>query len=217
MPPILPTFARFNGSFGLPLSDLIGIYEASIPASERKPAEAIRDMACRSDYRLVVATQDQTLLGFAAVFAPPDENFALLEYLAVDERFRGGGIGAGLFRAAVRTLEDDARAGPLLIEVEALEGDPAERARQERRRAFYRRLGCRRVAGLDYLLPLRAAAAPPPPVMHLFARVAANVPLSRADLERALGVIYPRVYGQHADDPRIAAMLAAVGDPVGLE
>jgi hypothetical protein len=32
-----------------------------------------------------------------------------------------------------------------------------------------------------------------------------------------LCAIYTRVYGQDADDPRIAAMLAPVGDPVRLE
>jgi hypothetical protein len=175
-------------------------------------------MARRPDYRLIVATHEQTVLGFAAVFAPPDEAFALLEYLAVDERFRGGGVGGGLFRAAVETLAGEGRGGPLLLEVEAPVGDDATgRAQQERRRAFYRRLGCRQVAGLDYLLPLRTASTAPPP-MHLFAHVTAPaVSLSRADLERALRVIYSRVYGQDADDPRIAVMMAPVGDPVGFD
>jgi hypothetical protein len=175
-------------------------------------------MARRPDYRLIVATRGQTVLGFAAVFAPPDEAFALLEYLAVDERFRGGGIGSGLFRAAVDALAGEGCAGPLLIEVEAPVGDDAaERALQERRRTFYRRLGCRRIAGLEYVLPLRAVSGLPPP-MHLFAHVPApDVPLSRVTLERALRVIYSRVYGEDADDLRIAVMMAPVGDPVVLE
>jgi hypothetical protein len=175
-------------------------------------------MARRPDYRLIVATHEQTVLGFAAVFAPPDEAFALLEYLAVDERFRGGGVGAGLFRAAVDALAGEGRGGSLLLEVEAPVGDDATaRAQQERRRAFYRRLGCRQVAGLEYVLPLKSVADAPPPPMHLFAHVPTpESPLARADLERALRVIYSRAYGQDADDPRIAAMMAPVGDPVVL-
>jgi hypothetical protein len=54
--------------------------------------------------------------------------------------------------------------------------------------------------------------------MHLFAHLAApDLPPARADLERALRVIYTRVYAQDAADPRIAAMVAPLGDPVGLE
>src|SRR4051812_37522880 len=82
------------------LDEVCRIYDASIPASERKPIDAIRAMATRPDYRLIAALRDVAVLGFAALFAPPDETFALLEYLAVGEASRGGGIGASLFRAA---------------------------------------------------------------------------------------------------------------------
>jgi GNAT superfamily N-acetyltransferase len=174
-------------------------------------------MAYRPGYRLIVATYEQIVLGFAAVFAPPDEHFALLEYLAVDESARGRGIGAGLFRATVDALHGEGRARMLLVEVEAdvAAGDDAEREARRRRLAFYRRLGCRRIADLDYQLPLRTAGIPP--AMHLLVhRPPDDAPVPRADLARALRTVYADVYDQSPDDPRIAQMLARVADPVSL-
>lgn len=197
------------------------IYEASIPASERKPVEAIRAMARRPDYRLPTAVSDGRILGFASVFAPPGESFALLEYLAVDAAARGAGVGSGLFRAAVEaTGGGGAAAGArwMLLEVDAdVSDDAADLHERRRRQAFYRRLGCRRVAGMAYELPLHTSGGPPPP-MHLFVHgVPGGVTPSRADLGHALRVIYPQVYGQPAGDTRIDRMLAAVPDPVAFD
>jgi ribosomal protein S18 acetylase RimI-like enzyme len=196
------------------LDDVCRIYEASIPPSERKSTDALRTMATRSDYRLIAALRDGTVLGFAAVFAPPTEPFALLEYLAVDEPSRGGGIGAALFRAAAASLANPDTM--LLVEVEAESGNGAE-LEHRRRQAFYRRLGCRRITGLKYELPLRTAGEPP--AMELMVRppAAASWRLDRRTVELALRSVYVNVYAQPTDDPRIAHMLVTLADPVGLD
>jgi GNAT superfamily N-acetyltransferase len=200
---------------GAALDDACRIYEASIPASERKPVGAVRAMAADPDYQLIGALADRRLVGFAAVFAPRDEPFALLEYLAVDEGSRGGGVGARLFRAAVDAQPD--RYGALLVEVESEDGDAGGRALRRRRQTFYRRLGCRRVAGLAYELPLRTAGPPPP--MNLFVHSGGSPPrtLARAQLTRALRTTYARVYGQPATDPRIERMVGGLSDPVAFD
>jgi len=213
--PILPKFLDVNRASSGLLPAIAGIYEASIPASERKPVSAIWEMAGRPDYRLIAATVGQQVVGFAAVFAPPDDSFALLEYLAVDESARGRGMGAGLFRTAVDALNRETRPRSPLVEIEADVGDECDHDARRRRQAFYRRLGCRRIADLDYQLPLRTAGVPP--AMHLYIhRGASIVPLPRAQLARALRRIYADVYARSADDPRIAQMLARVSDPVSL-
>jgi GNAT superfamily N-acetyltransferase len=215
--PILPKVARINATAGDILDAVVRIYDASLPASERKPVEAIRDMADRPDYRLIAATDEAgRTIGFAAVFVPPNETFALLEYLAVDESVRGRGVGAALFAGVVDALHGESRDLSLLVEVDAdIEGAP-DRDLRVRRQAFYRRLGCRRIADLDYELPLRTGGLPPP--MHLFVhRRPDDPPRPRADLAHALRRIYADVYGQTPDDPRIQRMLARVTDPVALD
>ena len=182
------------------------IYVDSLPAGERKPTAWLRSLAYAADaggaapapsYRLLVAERDGDALGFAVLFIPPDPaDAALLEYLAVADRARGGGVGGQLFDAAVGLADR-----PVLVEVEAGDADA------DRRRAFYRRHGCRELLGLRYLLPLPAA-----PPMGLMVAGAAKV--RRADLTRWLATVYVGAYGQRPDDPRVAEMPASLSDPV---
>jgi GNAT superfamily N-acetyltransferase len=197
------------------LDEVCRIYEASIPASERKPVEAIRAMATRPDYRLIAAVREGVVLGFAALFAPPEESFALLEYMAVDEASRGGGIGADLFRAAVDAVSP--RNAMLLVEVEAEVGEGDDREQRRRRQAFYRRLGCRRVAGLAYELPLHVAGRPPAMELMVYPPAMADGRLDSRTVEAALHGIYEKVYDQPADDPRIPRMIAGLTDPILLD
>jgi GNAT superfamily N-acetyltransferase len=193
------------------LPGVCAIYEAAISTSERKPVDALAAMAGRGDYRIDVAKVGDDVAGFGVWFVPPDEPIALLEYLAVDEPFRGSGLGAALLR---RGLADAGRTTVVEVESECPEGEGAEHRR--RRIGFYRRLGCRRVLGLTYQLPLCAGGQPPP--MELFLnRHDSDTPLPRGVLARWLGVIYERVYGQAADDPRITEMMRGVDDPVRLD
>ena len=198
------TICRLELSETAAFSGIARIYEASISASERKPTGQLLDLCHRLDYRIDVATIQTTVAGFAVWFVPHDEPFALLEYLAVDQPFRSRGVGAALVRAEAQRA--------ILAEVDT--EDPAH-PDAGRRVAFYRGLGFRRATGLDYLLPLRTLALPP--AMHLFVRPSGHTPLSRKTLARWLDMIYQRVYGQAADDPRIGTMLSRVADPVELE
>jgi predicted N-acetyltransferase YhbS len=177
------------------------VYTSALPAGERKPAEQLRQSILRPDYRVLVAEEAAgQVVGFAMLFVPQEpENAALLEYLATAGPARGRGVGGRLFRHAV------ALAGrAVLIEVETGDADA------ERRGAFYRRHGCRELTGLQYLLPL--PGAPPMGLM-----VAGAAEIQRADVRRWLEVVYERVYGESADDPRIELMTAGTADPIGLK
>jgi GNAT superfamily N-acetyltransferase len=214
----MAAFLRLKFSDFAALDHVGRIYESSIAPSGRKPATDLLAMAGRSDYRVIAALDNEQILGFATVFAPPDEPLALLEYLAVDEAHRGRGTGAGLFRFAVETLAREGRAGPLLVEVDSEPDETSASASHpgRRRHAFYRRLGCRRIEGLAYHLPLRTAGLPPPMDLFVHPIRSADLALHRGDLERALRLIYHRVYAQSPDDPRIDRMLTILPDPIHL-
>ena len=129
------------------------IYEASIPASERKPTAWLGETAARPDFAVLVAEAHGVAVAFATVFAPTG-SAALLEYLAVDGDYRGLGIGSLLFNAVAAIAGDQ----PLLIEVDV----PTD-AVSRRRIAFYQRCGCRLIEGINYVLPLPTN----PPLMRL--------------------------------------------------
>lgn len=183
-----------------------------IERSEQKAEADLRATFVSPDYVFLAARRDDRVLGFASLFMPADEPFWLLEYLAVSHEAQGAGLGATLFASAVACAGD--RTG--LLEVDALPPDDDDRrGKAGRRLAFYGRLGCRRVAGVDYLLPLDTYGTPPP--MLLLANAPAHVSSLRRDcMERWLRLIYSQVYAQSVDDPRITRMIAPLPDRVDL-
>ncbi len=85
-----------------------------------------------------------------------------------------------------------------------------------RREQFYRRLGCLRIGGLRYLMPLPGEG--PSPEMDLMVYAAEPLDrLARGDVKRWLETIYRDVYHASPDDPRIGQMLSDLPDPVRVQ
>jgi ribosomal protein S18 acetylase RimI-like enzyme len=187
------------------LAALLDIYRRAIPRSERRSDEAIAALLDSPAHRLAVADRGGEVVGFYVLFV--GGAVAMLEYLAIRETARGGGLGSALYRHA----RSAAGALPLLVEVESDRAEGPERSLRSRRKAFYRRLGCRELAGLRYRLPL---GDDPPAIDLLVDSPSSGV--KKDELETWLREIYTRVYGCAADDPRLAAMLAPLPEMLEL-
>lgn len=206
-----PTVARLSLATDPAFDALVRIYKAALPASERKGVEALRVMLARPDYEFLLARRDDEVLGFAIVIRLAGGEACLLEYMAVDVAHRGGGIGSFLFRASVAS----AGAQTLLLEVDAEDPAAPDAEERVRRRAFYRRLGCRQVAGLRYLMP--AVTRERPPSMGLFVlREPLPARIPKAELQSWLECLYVSVYGRSPADPLIGEMLAPLPAEIPL-
>ena len=191
------------------------IYRDSIAVREQKSKAELSAMVSTPGYRFLLSEQTNTVVAFSVSFMAAGENFCLLEYMAVDEKCRGRGVGSALFQETVRRVYSDHAAVPILVEIDSDRQSSREDELSRRRQNFYRRLGCRRIAGCAYRLPLPGDISPPE--MDLFIYVPEPAPvMRRAGLERWLQTIYREVYGCSADDPRIATMLQSVADPIEL-
>lgn len=178
----------------------LAIYREAIVPSEQRPEEEIRALLGRRDYIVLAAEHGGEVVGFAISYVPRAEDFWLFEYVATTPAERGRGAGAALVQQATR-LAGEGRVG--LVEADADTGQgPVARKRLH----FYARLGCRKLEGLNYQLPLRAHGLPPP--MLLLALAPPNVTsLSVEAVERWLRLIYIGVYHQSEEDPRIGEMI----------
>jgi GNAT superfamily N-acetyltransferase len=211
------TVEQLDSSAGESFRQLYAIYAASIAAREQKGERWIAAMIGAPSYRVLVSKADGTVRGFSILFLPPGEGFALLEYMAVAPGARNHGLGAELFlRTAERAVTSEGRRLPVLLEIDSDREASSDRAIRTRREGFYRRLGCLRIAGLRYVMPL--AGEGPAPEMDLFIHMPdAAGGIARADLRRWIETVYRDVYHCPPDDPRIARMLAGLPDPVPLE
>ena len=194
---------------------LYAIYCEAIGLGEQKSRADLAAMVSKPDYRLLLAQDDSTVVGFSIVYVAAGESFCLLEYIAVDKSHRGGGVGSELFEETVGVVYRSHGAIPVLLEVDSDREPSPDQEQRRRRQNFYLRLGCRRIADCAYILPLPGENAPPE--MDLFVYVPEPAPtMRRAKLERWLKLIYRDVYGCSADDRRIAIMLDGVSDPIEL-
>ena len=190
------------------LDHVYALYQAAILRTEQRPEAEFRALIRRPDYLFVVARMDEAIIGFAVAWAPEQADFWLFEYAAVAPEARGNKIGSHLLLATRQLIGIERTA---LVEVDANTGSEE----QARRLEFYKRLGCRQLAGLEYLLPLDAFGQPPP--MLLLAMLHPDlhsVPVMV--LEEWLRRIYAEAYGMRLDDPRLARMIDPLPDDVPL-
>jgi predicted N-acetyltransferase YhbS len=193
----------------------MAIYEAEIPKAEQKTRAQILASLAHPDVRLWAYVRGGEVIGLSIVYAPRREGVLLLEYLAVAAKAQGGGIGAALFTASFAASRIDPGT-MLLIEVDSEDSDvdAAERAVRLKRKQFYRRLGCREVAGFDYILPLENYG--PAPKMNLLVLGMEEDRLETARLKQAVRAVYQNVYACSPDDQRLAAMFAGLGEALQL-
>lgn len=191
------------------------IYAESMPLREQKPKTQISTITTRPDYRILLLERNAVVIGFSILFTPTKELFCLLEYMAVQSAYRNLGLGRELF---LRTFQDAVSIyGTVhgLLEVDSDREQSADQDIRGRRQRFYRRLGCLRIDGLPYVLPLPGEG--PPPQMDLMLYPSDRLPLIRRhQLEHWLKVIYNKVYECSPEDARIVHMMEFIGDPVKL-
>ncbi len=201
---ILPLMAGDEAGF----ADAFAIYHAAIELTEQRTQANLRKLLLRPDYRFFVAKIDGKIIGMSVAYVPTEDYFWLFEYAAVAPEARGSNIGAAMFMAS-RAIAGPGRFG--LVEVDADRGTEE----QARRLRFYKRLGCRRIDGLEYQLPLEDNGKPPE--MWLLALAAEGFDALDVNIvERWLRTIYEDVYAQRLNDPRLAQMIDPLPDDVKL-
>ena len=189
-------------------ADAFAIYHDAIELTEQRTEDGLRKLLLRPDYRFFVARREGKMIGMSVAYVPGEDYFWLFEYAAVIPEARGANIGAQLFLAS-RAIAGPGRMG--LVEVDADRGSEM----QARRLNFYRRLGCRRIDGLEYQLPLEDYGQPPE--MWLLALAAPEIGTLDVNIvERWLRTIYEDVYAKRLDDPRLAQMIDSLPDDVPL-
>jgi len=183
---------------------LVSIYLAAHPASERKPVELLSAMVRKPHYLFLTVYFDHSVVGFSIVCKLPGSDVSYLEYLAVAEPWRGQKIGQFLFKEITERHEVSGRC--LLVEVDSDKQPSPFQADNTRRKLFYRNLGCKEVAGLDYVMPPVSSDTPPAMDLMVYGDILpGRIALVR--LREWLQAIYVNIYSVPATDSRIDGML----------
>jgi len=195
--------------------EFFGIYAASMPLREQKPRAVISAMVGQPHYKILLLKRNGAAVGFSITFSPLIEPFCLLEYMAVHAMYRNSGLGRQLFLRSVQEVVAHRGSIPVLLEVDSDRELSADLAVIRKRQHFYRRLGCLRVDGLSYVLPLPGKGPPPEMDLLVYFPDRASV-IRRSELARWLTVVYESVYDCSPQDQRLTRMISTLSDPVVL-
>jgi len=169
-------------------------FEKDFPSAERMERTHLKLLLSKGRYRLLLAKHRvfDALIGYAFVYEPENPAMIWLDYMAIDERFQSAGYGTLLFHKLALRRPDGMG---VFLEVEIADSpDPTTRREQERRIAFYQRLGAH-ILQLPYRLPTEADSLP----MHLVFWPSPGIHILPQDqIESAVATAYDYI---HSDIP----------------
>ncbi|MCP5153108.1 MAG: GNAT family N-acetyltransferase [Ectothiorhodospiraceae bacterium] len=167
---------------------------------------------------LVAEDAADRVRGFALLLHAPDLRFCFLDWIASAPGKAGGGVGGALYervREEALALDVVGLFYECLPDDPALSPNPATRAANAARLAFYERFGARPVEGTAYETPLEPGGSDPPylvldPLGRETLPTGAEMrPIVRAILERKYPTLCPPGYVDH--------VVASLGDgPIRL-
>lgn len=107
------------------------LYRSAFPKAERKPFTLIRRMQREGKTDIWCCESGGKFAGLAITINGPQQ--ILLDYLAVDPKHRGGGIGSGILRELQQIYTDR----HIFLEIESVWEDVPDRETRLRRKRFY--------------------------------------------------------------------------------
>jgi len=107
------------------------LYLSAFPKEERKPFVFIEKLRREGKLIIHTAIKNDIVIGFAIMLI--DENYALIDYLAVNEDFRGSGIGSEILTELKKIYRNKC----LFLERETVIKNCENPEQRNRRRNFY--------------------------------------------------------------------------------
>jgi len=192
-------------------SQFAGLDERDIA---RLPLQLANPMKYRFKSVLFVADgQRGDVKGFALLQHAPDVGFCYLDYISIEVKRPGRGVGGALYD---RVREEAAALSEIGLFFECLPDDPklcrseTELAQSRKRLRFYERYGAYPIINTAYETPFRPDDDCPPYLV--FDPLGKETPLSAALLRRIVHAILTRKYGASCPPGYIDMVVSSVSD-----
>ena len=128
---------------------LYRLYRTAFPRAERKPAWVILQQYQKGKMDIWCLQQSHGFRGLAITIN--GDRQILLDYLAVEKRWRGCGIGTG----ALAALRQHYEGKDVFLEIESVFEDVPDLSMRQRRKAFYLRSGLKPMEVMVYLFGVK--------------------------------------------------------------
>lgn len=197
-----PVFKEITYNDNELLKQCFDIYLNYFPPQEIRSLEKTISMIQKdNNYHVIVALQDEKVIGFSFLYLFSSLKFGVLDYIAAIKEFQGKGIGTGIFNFSFHVLGSKIPDGiGLLMEIQKDNVQNSnENEIRKRRIKFYKKLGCKFLNGINYLLPSQIGRNPEE--MYLMIKPITNInSLSRNEVSKFVDAIYSKIYFYNSND-----------------
>ncbi|TCT16071.1 acetyltransferase (GNAT) family protein [Natranaerovirga pectinivora] len=131
------------------LEDIYIRYSKAFPENERKSLEQLKKLMITGDYKLLLLKEAQKgeINGYAFVYIINDQKTLWLDYIVIQEGYKGKGVGSEFFNKILKYFGKEYIG--MFMEVEMPDGNDIN---QERRLNYYKKLGAS-IVSMEYKLP----------------------------------------------------------------
>lgn len=184
------------------IQDLKNVYRcftADFASDELKSYKHLKQLMSKKNYKLLLAKNPiiNQVVGYAFIYEFDWLQGIWLDYMAIDNQYRGSGYGALLFKKLTKWTQNGFSGG-IFIEVEMPEEKEGfTRKNQLRRIRFYERLGAKRLP-IPYQLPTKDGGLP----MYLYFWPSPDVEkLPKEQIQEAISEVFHYIHSdiKHKD------------------
>jgi GNAT superfamily N-acetyltransferase len=184
------------------IDDLEYVYQrftTYFASDELKSYQHLTQLMSKKNYKLLLAKDPiiDEIVGYAFIYEFDRLQAIWLDYMAIENQFRGSGYGALLFQKLTDWKKNGASG--IFIEVEIPEeNEGATRVNQLRRIHFYERLGAQQLP-IPYQLPTNEGGLP----MYLYFWPSPHVErLPKGQIQEAISEVFTSIHSdiKHTDD-----------------
>ncbi len=188
--------SMLNEFTGKDFEDWIKLYTKSFPKVELRPyKKVIHQLKNNDNYYLLIAKEQDKLIGFTLLYLFPKLRTGLLDYEAIEPKFQRKGIGTKLFNYTFLHFKQLINQ-PICLFLEIQKEDTnnqVEKKKRINRIKFYRNLGIKNLENVRYFIPPQYSNIPEE-VYLMFKPVDSIIEVNEFLIKNSVDAIYRQVY-----------------------
>ena len=205
-------FSKLTDTSSHKFEEVLTIYIDLFPSSERQPPDVVKERIDSGKTVLFIAEIENEVVGFAILWNFDRSDFALLDYLAVDEKWRTLKIGSAIMEQIRRIALNWGK--DLILEIE-LPGEGDNRLVCEKRLRFYLQNGALILKDVPYQLPTLDGTVPTA-MLLLAIPIAKTKFYSKEKVTAIIREMYAQVYRKETTDAGLQSFIHLMPEQVEL-
>lgn len=199
-------FHQISNTNDIHFAKAINIYIESFPANERQPLSIVKKRIIEAKSNLFVGILNNEVICMALIWNFTTLEFALLDYMAVDKKYRNKKFGTDLFTFLSDKINSYNKY--MIIEVENhLFGFNTEQ--RKKRINFYIRNGAYILNDIPYMLPSLNDTLPTEMILMMSPKYN-KISINKLEIQKLIIQLYKELYGKTENDNLLNSILKKI-------